>query len=446
MEKQSAAWGGAGRLIRSLVVVFVVCVAAMLSAQADASQPPWATGDSRPEDLRVSLVTFGPGDRIVEWFGHTALVVEDARLGRARLYNYGMFSFDAAMLVKFAMGRLWFWAGQSRVEPTYRFYEQLGRDVRILELNLPAKTRLEVAQTLASDVLPENREYLYHHYANNCSTRIRDIIDQAVSGELEAVSTLDSPRSLRDLTRIHSQHSPVMEMVLMFLMNDSIDQPIRHWDEMFLPGRLEQWVREVAWENEQGERVSLVAKEHVYFDAARPALPSEPPTRWPWTLLAGLLVGVGVLAAGIWRARAAQRRAARLAHGLAHAGVGLLIGLPGLLLFAMASFTDHEVTKFNENLFLANPMTAMILPLGVAYAFGAARAQRWLAPVWTVCGSVALALVPLKLLPGFDQNNWMVIALLLPMVVLSALGARIAAASVSHDETSTHAEDLRPPG
>ena len=78
---------------------------------------PWADGRSAPEDLEVSLVTFGPGDDIPSWFGHSALVVEDRRRGEARLYNYGMFDFDK--FARFALGRLEFWVGEASVGGTY---------------------------------------------------------------------------------------------------------------------------------------------------------------------------------------------------------------------------------------------------------------------------------------------------------------------------------------
>src|SRR5262245_12616770 len=40
---------------------------------------PW-TG-SRPEDLTIGLVTFGPGDDVYNYFGHNAVVVQDRALG-----------------------------------------------------------------------------------------------------------------------------------------------------------------------------------------------------------------------------------------------------------------------------------------------------------------------------------------------------------------------------
>jgi hypothetical protein len=397
-----------------------------VSAPGEASQPPWASGESQAEDLQIKLVTFGVGDRIVEWFGHTALVVIDERHDHGRLYNYGMFSFDSTMLMKFAMGRLWFWVGEAPVKPTYKLYERYGRDVRILDLNLPPDERMEVAEFLANDVLPENRDYLYHHYDDNCSTRIRDIVNDAVDGRLKEISSEPSPLTLRDLTRIHSHHNPPMEMLLMFLMNDSIDQQITYWDEMFLPPRLENWVKKLEYENAEGEMVPLAGEERMYYDAGRDPLPEQPLKRWPYWLLVGLVVGGAAVLFGRWWQANPERKAARRTHGLVQALVGLLIGVPGLALFLMASFTDHEVTYWNENLFLANPLTFLALPLGLMIAFGSDWARTWLARVMYLCAALAVVVLPLKLLPMFDQGNWLVIPFMLPIVLGAAAGAHLA--------------------
>lgn len=423
------------RLLRWVLPLFLALGAIGLTpdrAEA-AGQPPWATGESEAQDLEIKLVTFGRGDRIVEWFGHTALVVHDREYDHSRLYNYGMFSFDSTMLMKFAMGRLWFWVGQSPVQPTYNMYEGLGRDVRIIDLNLSPEKRMEVATFLARDVLPENRDYLYHHYDDNCSTRIRDIVDDAVDGRLEEISSETSPLTLRDHTRIASHHNPPMEMLLMFLMNDSIDQPIQHWDEMFLPAQLEKWVERLEYENAAGEMVPLVEDKRDYYDSGRPTLPEEPPTRWPWWLLAGVLLGGWGAGVGWWRKQNPTQTKTRVAYGLYNALIGLVIGVLGLVLFIMACGTDHAVTYWNENLFLSNPVTFLALPLGVAVAFGSTRAQTWLPKIWYVCAALAVFLLPLKLLPMFDQGNALPMSFMIPTVVGAALGAHFARSAVEDE-------------
>ena len=48
----------------------------------------------------MSLVTFGTGDEIHQYFGHNALLVEDHEREIAALYNFGMFSFGPDLLPK----------------------------------------------------------------------------------------------------------------------------------------------------------------------------------------------------------------------------------------------------------------------------------------------------------------------------------------------------------
>jgi hypothetical protein len=104
--------------------------------------------------------------------------------------------------------------------------------------------------------------------------------------------------------------------------------------------------------------------------------------------------------------------------------VGLVLGLPGTVLLLMWLFTEHTVTHRNENLLFANPVTLAAFPLGVMLAFGSQRARRALRGVWlllSACGLVGLAL---KVLPLFDQDNWRIIALVLP-ISLGMAGASL---------------------
>jgi len=52
------------------------------------------------------VLYFEPGDPIPQWFGHASFAVIDHRLKKARVYNYGMFSFGPDMLPKLLFHRL----------------------------------------------------------------------------------------------------------------------------------------------------------------------------------------------------------------------------------------------------------------------------------------------------------------------------------------------------
>ncbi|AGC46474.1 hypothetical protein MYSTI_05193 [Myxococcus stipitatus DSM 14675] len=402
----------------SLIVLCLLGSLLAVPARAQTNAvPPWGTGESQAEDLVVSLVTFSPGDDVPSWWGHGSLVVEDRRLGVARVYNYGMFSFDDAMLARFAMGRLEFWVGQARVDGTYRYYRAEDRDVRIQELNLTTEQRLQVSKRLADNVLPENREYLYHHYNDNCVTRLRDMIDVATSGQLREADRAPGRMTLREHTRRYTAPSPPMSVLLDFMMNDEIDHPITRWEEAFLPDELEAQVASLQVKDAQGQSRPLVARQWNYYlspDRARP--PAEPPPWGPWILALGLALGGGALGLAAWARQGS--RLARVFLGLENALLGLVLGIPGTALFVMGWVTDHTVTYRNENLFLANPLTLMAVPWGLSLMRGKnPKTRARLFKLWGVLAALGGLGVVLKVLPPFDQDNWRLIALILPISV-----------------------------
>ena len=404
-----------------MIVATVSALLVATSTPASAHQTPWGQGNSEPRDLVISLATFSPGDDIAQWFGHTALIVEDRRLNVSRMYNYGMFHFNQDMLVRFALGRLEFWVAATPIPDSYNIYIAQDRDIRLIELNLPEDRRLEVAEFLADNVRPENREYLYHHYDDNCSTRVRDVIDLAVDGQFsEAYEDEPARMTLREHTRRHSAHMPPMDWLLMYWMNSNIDEPATVWDEMFLPEELERQVLNFEWEDDDGEVRPLSLREHYVYEAEeREPVPAEPPTHWPWWLLAGALIGVvGILIAFGGRRR--PGRASRVGYGLYHMLVGLLLGGPGLLLGVMSTVTEHSVTYWNQNLLLASPLTLVVALLAVFVLRGSLTARQWLVKLWTLLAALAAIGVAVAIagqfFPAVYQDTALALAFTVPIV------------------------------
>ncbi len=381
---------------------------------------PWGTGESQGEDLAITLATFGPGESLESWWGHSAMVVEDRRLMQARLYNYGMFDFSTGFVHKFVQGRLEFWVADTEyVTGTYEMYRHYNRDVRLQELNLTPAQRVVLARSLADNVLPQNRDYLYHHYNDNCSTRPRDLIDKALGGQLLKATSAPARMSLRQQTRRYSFVSPPMSLVLDYLQNDELDRPITEREEAFLPDELERQLDRLKVTGPDGSLQPAVARKTSYFAAKNgPKVPENPPE---WTLNL-LLVGCAIGGAGYglnrWSARGG--RFPRFAWGSFNALLGLVWGALGVFLFVVGLFTNHTVAHRNENLFLINPITFAALPLGVMRIFGSARARTGLRWIWAALAGTAVLGVVAKVLPMFDQQNWNLIALVLPVSVAMA--------------------------
>ena len=98
-------------------------------------------------------------------------------------------------------------------------------------------------------------------------------------------------------------------------------------------------------------------------------------------------------------------------------GFGVIFGIPGLALFLMSSFTDHIVTYWNENLFLGNPLTVLLIVLGFSLLRGKKDVSAGARILSVALTGLALLLLPLKLIPSFDQDNLLSICLILPVLI-----------------------------
>src|SRR5262245_527274 len=140
---------------------------------------PVSSGD----ELRVSVVTFGPGDEPYEKFGHVTLVISASAGGIA--YNWGAFEFSEGFIERFIQGKLIYWMGSDSADDVLRFYiHRLDRTVWEQELNLTAAQKLALWEFCRNNELPANCKYKYDYFIDNCSTRVRDAIDGVLDGQI----------------------------------------------------------------------------------------------------------------------------------------------------------------------------------------------------------------------------------------------------------------------
>lgn len=400
------------KIFRYFLITFLII--SFSKAQVSTKEIPWATGKSKGEDLQVFLVTISPGDVLTDWWGHVGLAIRDTTYGITRVYNFGLFSFNEGFVEHFVMGRLIFWAGDASLRLVTYIYRNNNRTISTQLLDINNDKKLILAQKLAESVLPENSRYLYHHYNENCATRLRDLIDQAIDGQLKKQTSGDGRLTFRQHTLRYSARSPLMQWLLMFLMNDSIDKPIKQWDEMFLPDELAKYISQTSIVDSTGKSKPLVKSNKILFDSKRDPVPYEA-TNWPlWTIVSGLLIALGAFLLMEWTKRGSAL--ARITFIVYNLIFSLIIGFIGLVLFFMGLFTDHLVTQRNENLFLANPITFLVF--GVALFALFKPSEKWeqiIKKSWIVLAILSIVLVFLKIFPMFDQDNLMIISLLLPI-------------------------------
>jgi hypothetical protein len=369
-------------------------------------------------ELRVYLVTMGPGELVWERFGHNAIWIRDPASSDTA-YNYGLFDFrQENFLLRFIRGQMWYWMAGFPAQPYLRTYQRDNRSVWLQELNLPPSARLQLREFLRWNERPENRFYHYDYYRDNCSTRVRDAIDRFIGGAIEA-QTADLPtgKTYRFHTLRLTANDPPIFTGLFLALGPGADRPISAWQEMFLPMALREHARRVVVPGPDGTTVPLVKSEHTVFESTAPVPPEQPPPWLPRYLTIG--VAIGGLAALAGRSR---RRWGRVGLGLLLVVWGVIGGLGGVVLAVLWGLTDHAMAYRNENLFQLNPLLlglALVAPLALG---GNARAGRWVRTLaLTLAGLSVLGFVG-QALPGLDQVNGPIIALLLPIHAGVAIG------------------------
>jgi len=377
-------------------------------------------------NLTLKIAVAGPGDELYFWWGHIALVIEDADDGSSYFFDYGLFSFEQKnFFYNFAFGRLLYSCGASYTQDNITFYRYRNRDVTLYTLDLSPEQRLKVRDFAVLNIQPENRDYYYHHFKDNCSTRIRDIIDIATNGQFyEQYEQEPSRFTLRQQVRRHTWFSPPADWFLNFLMGQVIDTPITVWDDMFLPSEVGKRIEEFWYTDNDGVRRKLVSSiEAVYKSNGRPPVLDVPKKQWPEELVFSLVLSAifGVF----FFMQAKNIRAGRKLAGLSMGITSLFFGIAGFLLYFLNLFTNHDYTYQNANMLFCSPLLLAGVVFGFGYAFtkntrrffiyGLLLRILWLISVLGIFLSMAI-----KLLPSFYQQNLTDQMLMLPISLLFA--------------------------
>jgi hypothetical protein len=364
-------------------------------------------------ELTVYLMTMGPGKHVWERFGHNAIWIHDPVRGTDQTYNYGLFDFrQQNFLLRFVQGRMWYWMQGFPAQSYVDSYRRANRSVWVQELEIPPPARHQLQAFLEWNERPENRFYHYDYYRDNCSTRVRDALDHALSGQIRAHTVqITSGTTYRFHTLRLTENDPPVYTGLLLALAQPVDRPISQWEEMFLPLALREHVRNIRVTGSDGRQVPLVKSERTLFHSTDPQPPTVPPSWLVWYLLAGL--GVGATAFGLGATAPANRKS-RIGF-LAITWIWFIVtGVAGLVLVGLWAFTDHAATYRNENVLQMDLLVLPLLWLVTRTVLGSGRGSRG---ALLLAGTVAaLSLLGLLLKPfhPFYQVNGSIIALALP--------------------------------
>ena len=359
-----------------LAALAAALLAATASAQVEPPAGPFGTGAAPvglSDSATVSLLTMLPGREVYSLFGHSAIRIRDDAAGVDRTYNFGTFSFEQPyFLLRFLRGSLDYSLDTDPFEVTLAQYLYLQRPVVEQTLAVGPDVARALYDRLEVNALPENRDYRYDFFWDNCSTRLLDAVDSSLvdaGGPGLALPPAATPQTFRQLLAPYLVGQPLVETGLNLALGAPGDRLATAREEAFLPLRLADQLDRAT----VGGR-PLVARRDTLFWVEGAGLP-ERAARWPLWLTAALAaLGLAASARG-WRRGPSPR--GRVGD-VALFGV---VGVVGAVVFLLWIATTHDVMGPNWNLAWAWPTH---VALAVALARRGRAGGRPLGPQWRV--------------------------------------------------------------
>lgn len=310
------------------------------------------------DNATISVITCAPFQgELYAAFGHSAIRVYDSINNIDYAYNYGVFDFNQPnFYLNFTKGHLLYkLAVQSY--PHFRYnYLYFNRWVHEQVTNLDQSQKQKIFNYLQWNAQPENQNYLYDYFYNNCATKIRDVFVEALGEKVVFDgSYIKTEYTIRQLTDLYLQDQPWGDLGIDICLGLPMDKKATPYEYMFLPDYIESSFNHASLVTANGN-IPLINKTIVADPDNDTIAQSGPPH--PWIVFGVTLMAIGLIS--VW-----DFRRAKLSKWL-DLTLLTVTGLIGLLLFVLWVATDHKAAANNFNLLWALPTNLFAIYLILA--------------------------------------------------------------------------------
>ncbi|GGW33572.1 lipoprotein N-acyltransferase Lnb domain-containing protein [Arenibacter certesii] len=296
---------------------------------------------------QISVLTCGAGDDLYTTFGHSAFRVQDPVQGLDVVYNYGTFDFNPPMFyVDFAKGNLYYSLSKQETPYFLYAYELENRWVKEQHLNLDQKEINSLYQFLETNHLPENRDYKYDFFYNNCATKIGDVLEESLGTKLHFKDQLEEKYTFRELLHQKLTLNSWSSFGIDLALGSVIDKTASSKEHMFLPDYVMKQLG-----NTSLDLQNLVSKEQMILNRKESNTGSNfltTPLFW--------ILAFSVFVISITYLDFKNKKRSRILDF----GLFILTGLAGILLLFLWFFTDHTATVDNFNILWVFPLNTFI--------------------------------------------------------------------------------------
>ena len=298
------------------------------------------------------LVTCAPGTETYSIYGHSALRIINPATGIDSIYNWGVFDFSTPHFAwKFAKGRLDYMLDVNTPQSFLGEYFYEKRSVYEQKINLEPDEMAKLLALLEENQKPENAKYRYDFFYDDCSTRIRDLLEKSVGSKLlyPPEEKKDQP-TFREMTGKYQRPYPWLKLGIDLIMGRPGERKTTLRDRMFLPIDLQGGLSQVLV-NRNGRMVPLLQNPEILLQFDAPVIKSRFYTT-PVFLFTLLLV-VMIILLSLNRSKNFNR----ILDLLLFTAFSAL----SILMIFFNFFTDHMQMLWNLNIIWLSPFVLLCL-------------------------------------------------------------------------------------
>lgn len=304
---------------------------------------------SLSESAAISVLTMGPGTNLNDSFGHSAFRITDPNQNIDVVYNYGVYNFDTPnFYLKFIKGQLMYQLDRTDFSLFFQHYSGQNRWIKEQVLDLTTKEKQEVFDFLQNNYLPENRNYIYDFFFENCATRIRDVLAGILKNKLVIDESFVSDiNTFRQLIQKNVHWNSWGSFGMNLAIGAVVDRNASSWEHQFLPEYIFKALEKGQIKRSLGAKKLVKKTSILNKNSAKEKL--EIFLISPFfvvSLLALIILGVTFKD---YRNNSRNR--------WMDSGLYALTGTIGIFLILLWFATDHFATQNNYNLLWAVPLS-----------------------------------------------------------------------------------------
>jgi hypothetical protein len=284
------------------------------------------TSDNK--STRVSILTVGTADESHSLYGHTALRIKDSLSGIDMVYNYGMFDFNTEnFILKFIKGDLQYYAAAYPYTDFEYNYRLENRSIYEQILNLSLQEKQTIYNKLNTTLYTADRYYTYKFIDRNCTTKVIDIVNEALESKPITKQNTDS-KTYRDVLFPYVENHFYQKLGINIIFGQKVDNTAT---KLFLPFDLYDNLKLINYKSKP-----LVTQTKTLFEANR---------KTNFSFFDNIYSLIGVLLFLL----IFNKKTTNVIYFST-------LGLIGLLLSGIGLYSLHKEVLWNYNILLFNPL------------------------------------------------------------------------------------------